>query len=1153
MNFKQFLTAILLAGFTFISGTFADDTELYVYESSARTGAKSQVLIIFDNSGSMDKEEDDTEKFYPRGDTVTGSTRLYYSTSSMDIPKEGDSRSFLQNVNGCVTSKKYLENYGMFTGFFRDYRFTGQNGTWKELTNDGSSIEYLDCFEDIDSKKPENAVAVPNGYPIDSLGSPSEKQPYTILSNSPTDAEISTALNNAYLTGFGTGKAVNLYTEKYIKWYYNQNKGVDDYSRLQIAKRVIEDIVVTTPSVNFGLAVFNRNYDDIGDKDGGRIVSGIKPMTDNHKIDLLNKITSLGPDTNTPLCETLYEAKQYFAGEKLVFGNKDNSATPSRDKLIEINGSYISPYQECQNLAFIVYITDGLPVKDKAADAKVKALQNVNPIPFKWKVGSKRKSSFLPNLSEWMYKHDINSHLSGQQTVKTFTIGFSSGADDAAPVLKAAASLGGGKYFPAYSARELQEALKQVFNEILQVNASFTSPSIASNNFDRTQTFDSVYYAMFLPNKGPRWSGNLKKFKVNETGDIVDQRGNKSIAVNGDLDSSACSFWTPLAVCNAQNNGGDGNEVLIGGAAHTLKNASRNILMNVSVKGNLQPLTLNNAIHVAGSLQHLSNDMGLPGVSENDLDKYFAWAKGIDVDDDDGDRDFSDKREDIIGDPLHSKPLAINLGTKTNKDIRILMGTNHGMLHMFKDSDNSVTESWAFMPYDMLKNLKELRANIPTGVHSVYGIDSPPVAHVETQNGELTRAWVFFGLRRGGSSYYALDITNPDVPKLMWKIDNSQVDFSELGQSWAEPVVTYIPSWPEQNGKINTAKPVLIFGGGYDPSNKDGPAIGGDDTKGNAVFIVDAETGVLVHKFTATAGAKATVIKGIKDSIPNQVAVLDSNNDRLTDRIYATDTGANIWRFDLPSVDRTKWSVFKFAALGGVIDDVKEDRRFFAEPTVAQTKINGIPYDAVAVGSGHRAHPLNLERKDMFFMLQDKYVVSKSYKKSHPDLITINNLKDISLTSNAAVPEYSQKGWVYKFKTQGEKSLAGASIVQGRVFFTSYVPGDTSTSSNQCLAQGEGRLYGFDLHSGKRAFVEKGQDNDNPSKDYISVGSRVPDTPQLVVPSNPNGNDNMYLIGIGNAGELMDKVDKNDGCDPNDNKCIGSGLSTNRIYYHIKE
>lgn len=49
-SFVALLTAIMSL---LSASSWADDTELYVYEASARTGARPQILIIFDNSGSM--------------------------------------------------------------------------------------------------------------------------------------------------------------------------------------------------------------------------------------------------------------------------------------------------------------------------------------------------------------------------------------------------------------------------------------------------------------------------------------------------------------------------------------------------------------------------------------------------------------------------------------------------------------------------------------------------------------------------------------------------------------------------------------------------------------------------------------------------------------------------------------------------------------------------------------------------------------------------------------------------------------------------------------------------------------------------------------------------------------------------------------------
>lgn len=1173
MFFKQLLSTLLFAILAYSSISLADDTELYVFESTARSGSKPQVLIIFDTSGSMstnfytdDPYDRGNENVNSRGRLKTD-TKLFFSRSASNVPLASSNQYYLNGINGCNVGEGYLEDYGMFTGYIREHKYIGENGEWSELPlTDGSSIQYTDCYEDIAERDYVNRSAT-NGFPVDGLGTSAAPQRHTPINASSSTAEVDAAIEKALLTNFGIGQPITLFTEKYVNWYHS-TKSKDNYSRIEIAKRVIEDTIVTTPSVDFGLSVFNSNNAD-GSASGGRIVYGITTNNETNKSNLLTTIGAFNASGYTPLCENLYEAYRYYAGLGVWFGDDDPTRTPVRDASVESNGVYISPFvgKQCQDKAYVIYVTDGAPTRDTNADAKVLELSGVT-------TADRYSSNYLPALAGWLNNNDVNTSLDGTQTVSTYTIGFSEGADSAAPILQETANRGGGEYFSANDALKLQEALQTIFSNILETNSSFTSPSIASNNFDRTQTLDSVYYAMFLPNEGPRWVGNLKKFKVNGSGDVIDKNGNDAIGDDGNLASSACSYWTDNSTCSATSGGGDGNNVEIGGALAKLQSTStRTLYGNFGSDGSLTDFTKTKAATSSGigSEAALATFMG---VDKTELTGLFDWARGVDVDDEDKDGSTTDKRADIMGDPLHSKPLAINYGTEGSPDIRILIGTNAGFLHMFKDEGDTVQESWAFMPQELLPNLRELRANVPTGVHSVYGMDSPPVAYVKrTASGAIEKAWLFVGMRRGGKSYYALDITNPDSPQFKWKVDPSSTGMSDMGQSWSEPVITLIPGVPAGNTSAANASPVVIIGGGYNPSNKDGAGVGTDDTTGRSVYILNADTGALVYRFGT--GASGTQLPGIVDSIPNSVAILDSNNDNLTDRLYATDTGANIWRMDLPSASPTSstspWTAFKFASLGGSTQAT--DRRFFAEAAVAQTVFTNIsqvsvtdasnntttsltyqniPYDAVTVGTGHRPHPLDTTRSDMFFMLQDRNVVTKSFTgatgKEIPAALELTDLYDV--TSVAPTTEAqniafgSKRGWYYSFASKGEKSLSASTIIQGKVYFTSYVPGD-NTSANQCLAVGQGRLYGFDLHKGTRTYTQE----------YLEMGARVPDTPQLVIPPNGTSESYMYLIGIGSAGDDMEKVDddESDGCAAGDDKCIGGGLGVNKIYYHIDE
>lgn len=1169
MIVKHLALMVLSASLIIASQSYADDTELYIKESTTRTGARPKVLIIFDNSGSMSTEEiTQTVDYDPTityakvgGSSSYNDSRIYYAIGGSGLPKpdtSSDRRNFSASLNGCNQSKAALAQYGRFTGYVREFSVSGKTGTWKELnTTDGRSISVIDCWEDIEKEDPRNSSDYSNGFPVngETTGFIFKKAyPYKNVTTVGNNV-WNNALASSKATDFGVGQPVTFYTDNYLRWYSLSQSGnlpTVKTSRLTIAKKAISDIISSTPTVDFGLVVFNYNYPYEGDRDGGRIVSGIMQMTDTNRASLLSTIDSLPAKTNTPLCETMYEAYRYFAGQSVKYGHDDtdygsyDGNKPRYDNSVESSGNYISPFKVCTDIAYVIYVTDGAPTLDKNADNEVKALGASGSKEGDYSSFSTKLStpSYLPALASYMFNNDLINKLDSantQQTqnVRTYTIGFSKGAEDAAPLLAETAKRGGGLYFAAQNSLELQNALSDALSNILNIDSSFTSPSIASNNFDRTQTFDAAYYAMFLPGKGPRWSGNLKKLKVSSSGTLIDASGAAAIADNGNIKDTACTIWTD---CSAQK---DGNKVEVGGVAAQIRKAStRNLFSNIGAGASLALLTKSTAQSVAGGSDELARYMR---TTTDELDNTFNWLKGLDVDDDNKDGSKTDKRNDVMGDPLHSKPLALNFGTATSTDIRIILGTNQGVLHMFKDAGQSVTESWGFIPYELLPNLTELRSNDPSGVHTVYGMDSSPVAYTETDSaGKVSKAWVFIGMRRGGSSYYAMNVSNPDSPSLMWTITPSTTGFSDLGQTWSEPIVTKIPG---------SDKPVLIFGAGYDVSFDATPSA---DPAGKAVYIVDAEKGTLIHAFGGR-GSGATPLPNIEDSIPNSVAVLDSNSDGYTDRIYATDVGGNIWRMDLPSATKSTWTAFKFADLGGTTSN---NRQFYSEAAVAQTMFTNIsevsvtdtsgttktktyqnvPYDAVVIGSGSRPHPSSTEVNDMFFTLQDRNVVTKSFTGSNvPPVITKADLYDISSAPPVSESDnlsFGKKfGWFYDFSSLGEKSLTAPLIVQGKVYFTSYSPPADSVSENVCVVSGAGKLYVFDLHKGTRTY----------SHLYYELGERVPDTPQIVIPSPETGKDPyIYIIGVG-------KGDKNEQGEYSGTINVASGLGVNNIYYHINE
>ena len=189
------LGAISFVAMLLSSGiSYSDDTELYVFESSSRTGARPKVLVIFDNSGSMGtieqnapggydpnyEQEDGTPGYPAVGNSHAYQGRMLYFTkgtgidnTTMPVPDSpSEARRFLDSINGCNKSKESLDKYGRFTGYLREFVTRGKSGEWDEVpNNNGANIEIIDCWEDIDAADPINATGVNNGFPVDGLRS----------------------------------------------------------------------------------------------------------------------------------------------------------------------------------------------------------------------------------------------------------------------------------------------------------------------------------------------------------------------------------------------------------------------------------------------------------------------------------------------------------------------------------------------------------------------------------------------------------------------------------------------------------------------------------------------------------------------------------------------------------------------------------------------------------------------------------------------------------------------------------------------------------------------------------------------------------------------------------------------------------------------
>jgi type IV pilus assembly protein PilY1 len=749
-------------------------------------------------------------------------------------------------------------------------------------------------------------------------------------------------------------------------------------------------------------------------------------------------------------------------------------------------GRYLSPASQPCQANYIVYLTDGLPYKDTQADALIKALPN-----FAARGGSCLASGTGPNtqdknaglclgaLAQYMFNSDLRPDVQGQQNVKTYFIGFgddfSGNLDGAFEYLQNAAVRGGGQAYQANDLASLTSVFNAIVTSIFQTSTTFTTPTVAVNAFNRTQTLDDLFVSVFQPNFSLHWPGNLKKYRV-EDGKIMDNSNPSKEAVDPDTGffaDSARSFWSTST---------DGPQVTEGGAASRLPDPSnRNLYtylgdnpdpsspVNLS-SGNSHKLSTANT-----DLTDATFGLGSPG--DPTLSDLIDWARGADLRNEDGDASTTVRR--AMGDPIHSPPAVVVYGGTTANpnlnDAVVYVTTNDGYLHAI----DAVTgnELWAFVPKEFLPNLKNLYFDDPVpakqytldGEIRVLKYDVNGDGIVDSSAGD--RVILYFGQGRGGSKYYAMDVTSKTNPKFMWAIDSTTL--TGIGEAWSTPVITRV----NISGKTqNSQKLVLVIGGGYDPA-QNGSVYVAADTVGNRIYMVDALRGTLLWSAGHTSSTADFKSARMTHSIPASVAVLDTNSDGYADRMYVGDMAAQLWRFDITNGNTAANLVAGgvIASLGpkGAASDAPDDaspaaaRRFYSSPDVSLIQRQGTqPFFNIAIGSGYRGHPLNTAIQDRFYAIRDYSPLAKMTQAQYDSysIILDNHLVDITEDVKPTIPANSP-GWKLRLDQPGnswvgEKSLNPSNTFDNKIFFTTYLPpSGTSAASCGATSTGSNRAY----------------------------------------------------------------------------------------------
>ena len=854
-------------------------------------------------------------------------------------------------------------------------------------------------------------------------------------------------------------------------------------SRIESLKVATRELFSTLDNANVGMMRFNTS-------EGGSLLSTVESIegdvsdTVTKREDLIAQLMALPASGSTPLQESFYTAYSYYKGNSLVNHTQakrvpeDRDTTDFRPSPVETiytdltpdtaksGGSFVSPIaSECQDNSIILF-SDGLATSDTSHASDISNLGGGT-------CSSDTSGDCLDELATVLATQKVNESLLRDNFVYTYGIGFGSDLEGSTQLKNAtnnglrAGAAEDSQYYEASSADALSTAFRSIIRSLQQVsNDSFVSPAVAVNAFNRLQFRDDLYFAVFKPNNSPRWNGNIKKYKVNSDGQIVDSRDVPAIGSNGFFSSSAVSFWDDDV---------DGEDVLRGGAARQLDlNPARKLYANLNsdstditllTETNFLEQIITAGIPTIGEIANNGVDNPLSSFTSTsaldattNIGKIILWSLGQDVDLENG--GLSSDPNYFLGESLHGSPFVIDYGTEDNPDDVLFAGTNQGMIHAI-DGDTG-HELFAYLADPSLfENLGDYYNNT-VGADHAYGVDGEMVFDVVRDGtGSIESAKMYVGQRRGGSKYFALDVTNANsadtsvtpISKL-WTID--ETDLPRMGQSWSTPVLATVNFCTTANSCGE--KDVLFISGGYDTAY-DGTAVVSSVTdpdtgetvvneqptaladlagnvSGNAIYMIDRETGDLLW-MAGRSASEVNVAGGhgystndeMQHSFVAAPTVIDSDFDGIADFLYAVDIAGRIWRIDFRGDANTTYvngepvvEIDDNDILKGNNDNVSGDpevsmgiiaelsaeadeRRFYNPLDVSLTARSGddlARYNLV-VGSGLRAHPLIDEvPENRIYFAFDRNVVFPKFTADqfgNPIAVTYNLKDDDTRTS----------------------------------------------------------------------------------------------------------------------------------------------------------
>ncbi len=678
--------------------------------------------------------------------------------------------------------------------------------------------------------------------------------------------------------------------------------------RLSNAKYALSKVIAQAQSeVRMGHATLHNN----GGNSNIKIETMNASITTNPKKALLKALHQARSDGGTPLRTKLDEAGKYY---ECVSGNIFGLDAGSSQCPIATNASGGSCQQN-----FTVLMTDGYWNGSFSGPGNTDTDGSGSYDGGAYADGY---SDTLADVAMHYYERDLAPGLSNavpvtagvdeatHQHMVTYTIAFGVGGSLSAnppnrtdafawPAVAAntsstiddlrhAAYNGRGQYLSARKPDELVTALQNTIGSIGDRTGSSASVAVNSRSLNTTTR---LYQARFTSGE---WSGDLRALAVNTSGDVSTQVWSAKDQIKNQNWSTGRAILT--------RNGTIGipfRWTTSGGNALTATQQS-------NLNDDPTTTAVDNDGQGSARLEYLRGSSANEGVGYNYRVRTGGYKLG----------DIVDSSPIYVGAPI-ALP---NLETTPHSDFRsayvsrremVYVGANDGMLHGFDAATGQ--EKIAYVPSMVFSNLNKLTD--PSYAHRYFVNASPTAGDAYGTFTNVSgvcasgcwRTVLAGGLGGGGKGIYALDVTDPDgsvttsgistallafnennAAKIaLWEMPATGANASNMGYVYGQPTVAKVKTG------ANSSAWAVIFGNGYNSANE------------NAVlYVVNAVTGAVIRDISLVAPGYSATGNSNGLSMP---AVVDTDGDYVTDRVYAGDLRGNLWRVDLTDNNPNNW------------------------------------------------------------------------------------------------------------------------------------------------------------------------------------------------------------------------------------------------------